>query len=191
MVFMAVPCRGRIGRMPAAGLAAHPRAAPAGVCDVHEPSANAAAGEFGARRLPGGEEIRAPERVDDVPIATPAPTRVEPVETGVRARQAVCGRDRRVGLPGSKGMVIPENPIENPVSRHVAGATGIRSPLPNVFIERTRRAFDSETGPFVGAVAEGKPVPVGFEDGRLALVVADACIRSAADGRTVHVSELE
>jgi myo-inositol 2-dehydrogenase/D-chiro-inositol 1-dehydrogenase len=106
------------------------------------------------------------------------------------ARQAVYGYDQRVELLGSKGMVISENPLENLVSRHFAEATGIRAPLPNFFIERYRQAFDAEIDAFVDVVANGTPVPVGFEDGRLALLLAEACIRSAAEGRSVSVSEI-
>lgn len=106
------------------------------------------------------------------------------------SRQSVYGYDQRVELLGSKGMVISENPLENLVSRHFTDATGIRSPLPNFFIERYRQAFDTEVDHFVDAVANGTPVPVGFEDGRIALVLANACFLSVAEGRTVKVSEI-
>jgi myo-inositol 2-dehydrogenase/D-chiro-inositol 1-dehydrogenase len=107
------------------------------------------------------------------------------------SRQAVYGYDQRIELLGSKGMVISENALKNQLSRHIATGTGIRSPLPNFFIERYRQAFDAEIDAFVDAIADGAPVPVGFEDGRLALLLADACIRSAAEGRIIAVSEME
>jgi myo-inositol 2-dehydrogenase/D-chiro-inositol 1-dehydrogenase len=106
------------------------------------------------------------------------------------SRQAVYGYDQRVELLGSKGMVISENPLENLVSRHFANATGVRSPLPNFFIERYGQAFNTEIDHFVDSVESGKTVPVGFDDGRMALVLADACVLSAAEGRTVSVSEI-
>jgi myo-inositol 2-dehydrogenase/D-chiro-inositol 1-dehydrogenase len=107
------------------------------------------------------------------------------------SRQAVYGYDQRIELLGSKGMVISENALENRLSRHMATGTGTRSPLPNFFIERYRQAFDAEIDAFVDAITKGASVPVGFEDGRLALLLADACIRSAAEDRTIALSEME
>ncbi len=107
------------------------------------------------------------------------------------SREAAYGYDQRVELFGSKGMVISENRRENLVTKHIAGATGIAAPLQHFFIERYGEAFDAEIGHFVDAIENGTPVPVGFEDGRLALLLADACFKSIAEGRTIKTSELE
>ncbi len=335
MISIAVLGCGRIGRMHAANIAAHPRASLVGVFDVHEPSAKSVADGLGVRCFTSADDVFANGEVDAVLIATSTPTHVEFIEQGVRSgkailcekpidlslatvnalkariadsrvpimlgfvrrfdaghagarqallngeigqlyqvtitsrdpamapapyievsggifrdmtihdldmarymlgeavdtvtavgsrlvdpalmercadydvvtvtlttalgkqaiitnsRKSVYGYDQRIELLGSKGMVISENPYENLVSRHFAAATGIRSPLPNFFIERYRQAFNTEISHFVDAVENGKPVPVGFEDGRMALVLAEACVRSVAEGRTVSVSELE
>lgn len=106
------------------------------------------------------------------------------------SREAVYGYDQRVELFGSKGMVVSENRRENLVTRHIAGATGIAAPLQHFFIERYGEAFDAEIGYFVDAIENTAPVPVGFEDGRLALLLADACFLSIAQGRTIKTSEL-
>jgi len=42
---------------------------------------------------------------------------------------------------------------------------------------------------FIAAVEQGTDVPVNFEDGRLALLLAEACCKSVAESRTVNVSE--
>ena len=107
------------------------------------------------------------------------------------SRKAAYGYDQRVELFGSKGMVISENRLGHLVSRHVAEATNISAPLQHFFIERYREAFDAEIGLFVDAVENGAEVPAGFEDGRLALLLADACFRSVAEGRVVKTGELE
>ena len=57
-------------------------------------------------------------------------------------------------------------------------------------LQQDAEAFAAEISAFVDAVEQGKPVPVGFEDGRQALLLAEAAIRSAAEGRTVHTSEI-
>ena len=106
------------------------------------------------------------------------------------SREAVYGYDQRVELFGSKGMVISENRRENLMTKHVAGATGIAAALQHFFIERYGEAFDAEIGYFVDAIENSAPVPVGFEDGRLALLLADACFMSIAEGRTIKTSEL-
>lgn len=108
----------------------------------------------------------------------------------INSREAVFGYDQRVELFGSKGMLISENRRENLVTKHIAGATNISAPLQHFFIERYAQAFDAEIGHFVDAMENGTPVPVGFEDGRLALVLADACVKSVAEGRTVRTSEI-
>jgi myo-inositol 2-dehydrogenase/D-chiro-inositol 1-dehydrogenase len=106
------------------------------------------------------------------------------------SRQAVYGYDQRVELFGSKGMVISENHRQNVMTKHLADATGISAPLQFFFIERYTQAFISEIDHFVDAIEKGAPVPVGFEDGRIALMLADACFKSVAEGRVVKVSEI-
>lgn len=107
------------------------------------------------------------------------------------SREAVYGYDQRVELFGSKGMLISDNRRENLVTKHVAEATGIAAPLQHFFIERYGEAFDAEIGHFVDAIEGRASVPVGFEDGRLALLLADACFMSIAEGRTIRTNELE
>jgi len=64
------------------------------------------------------------------------------------------------------------------------------APLKNFFVDRYADAFAAEISAFVDAIEQGKPVPVGFEDGRQALLLAEAAILSAAEGRTVKTSEI-
>ncbi len=108
----------------------------------------------------------------------------------MNSREAAYGYDQRVELFGNKGMALSDNPRENAMTRHVRGATNVSAPLLHFFVERYRAAFVAEIGSFVEAVESGAPVEVGFEDGRLALVLADAAFRSVAEGRTVTVPEI-
>jgi myo-inositol 2-dehydrogenase/D-chiro-inositol 1-dehydrogenase len=48
----------------------------------------------------------------------------------------------------------------------------------------------AEIDAFVDAVEAGRPAEVGFEDGRRALILAEAAYRSIAEGRMVQVSEV-
>lgn len=106
------------------------------------------------------------------------------------SREAVYGYDQRVELFGSGGMLISGNRRENLVTKHLAGATNVAAPLQHFFIERYGEAFDAEIGHFVESIESGAPVPVGFEDGRLALLLAEACFESVTAGRTIKTSEI-
>lgn len=106
------------------------------------------------------------------------------------SREAVYGYDQRVELFGSKGMVISGNHLDNQVTRFDAQRTGVSAPLKHFFIERFATAFNDEISQFVEAVETGSDVPVDFEDGRQALLLADACFLSIAEKRTVATSEL-
>jgi myo-inositol 2-dehydrogenase/D-chiro-inositol 1-dehydrogenase len=88
-------------------------------------------------------------------------------------------------------MVISDNRRDHNMSKFLSDATNVSAPLQHFFIERYGEAFDAEIGLFVDAVENGAPVPVGFEDGRRALLLADACLKSVSEGRTILTSELE
>ncbi|WP_334174762.1 inositol 2-dehydrogenase [Pseudoxanthobacter sp.] len=106
------------------------------------------------------------------------------------ARKAAYGYDQRVEAHGDGGLAISEN---HPAHRMVlsrAEFTARAAPLQNFFIERYREAFAAEIGAFVTAVTTGRAPDVGFADGRAALVLAEAALRSVAEGRTVAVSEI-
>ena len=51
-------------------------------------------------------------------------------------------------------------------------------------------AYAAEIAAFVEAVEQGKPTPTTGEDGLRALALADAALRSVAEGRAVRVSEV-
>jgi myo-inositol 2-dehydrogenase/D-chiro-inositol 1-dehydrogenase len=106
------------------------------------------------------------------------------------SRQAVYGYDQRVEALGTKGMAISENRRAQEMTLHTAGFTGRADPLLNFFIERYREAFDAEISEFVDAVETGRAPSVGFEDGRLALVLAEAALMSIVEGRVVAVKEI-
>ena len=106
------------------------------------------------------------------------------------SRRAVYGYDQRVEAFGSAGMAISENRTLDHVRLYGAEFTDRAAPLKNFFIDRYADAFAAEISAFVDAIEQGKPVPVGFEDGRQALLLAEAAIRSAAEGRTVATREI-
>ena len=106
------------------------------------------------------------------------------------SRQAVYGYDQRVEALGDKGMVVSENRRPHYSTQYAVDFTERRAPYLNFFIERYDEAFNAEIGAFVEAVEAGRAPEVGFEDGRLALVLAEAALKSVVEGRTVRVSEI-
>ena len=105
------------------------------------------------------------------------------------SRRATYGYDQRIEVLGDKGAVSAEN--QRPVSIEVATAQGFtRPPLHDFFMTRYTEAYAAEIAAFIAAVGgKGKAAPTG-EDGLAALVLAEAALKSVAEGRTVKVCEL-
>jgi myo-inositol 2-dehydrogenase/D-chiro-inositol 1-dehydrogenase len=105
------------------------------------------------------------------------------------SRRATYGYDQRIEVLGEKGMVAAEN--QRPVSIEVATAAGFtRPPLHDFFMTRYTEAYAAEIAAFIAALSgKGAASPSG-EDGLKALLLADCAVKSAAEGRTVKVSDL-
>ncbi|WP_454819297.1 inositol 2-dehydrogenase [Labrys neptuniae] len=108
----------------------------------------------------------------------------------LNSRQAVYGYDQRVEVFGNKGMAVSENRRTHDSVRFTGEFTSRGAPYLNFFIERYAEAFNAEIGAFVDAVENGTAPEVGFEDGRRALVLAEAAGRSIQEGRPVETSEV-
>jgi myo-inositol 2-dehydrogenase / D-chiro-inositol 1-dehydrogenase len=104
------------------------------------------------------------------------------------SRRCVYGYDQRVEAFGSKGMVQSDNPLRTTLKRSDAGTTRGSGPLHHFFIERYREAYLDELNEFIDRVTKGLPPTVGFEDGRRALILADAAFESIRTGKAVKVS---
>lgn len=109
--------------------------------------------------------------------------------TITNSRRATYGYDQRMEVHGSKGSVAAENVHEANIT--IADETGYgRPPLVNFFLERYMPAYRAEIAAFVEAVTNGAAVPTTGRDGLLALALADAALKSVAEGRVVKVSEI-
>ena len=106
------------------------------------------------------------------------------------SRTAVYGYDQRVELVGSAGMVVSGNRKPHEMRRYTAKNVEGAEPYQYFFVERYREAFMAELDAFVGAVETGAPPEVGFEDGRRALILAEAAYVSCRERRLVRVSEV-
>jgi myo-inositol 2-dehydrogenase / D-chiro-inositol 1-dehydrogenase len=106
------------------------------------------------------------------------------------SREAAYGYDQRVEAFGSKGMAVSENRRPHQMLLSAKGYSNHAAPLFHFFIERYQEAFDAEIDAFVEAVETRRPPMVGFDNGRRALVLAEAALKSIAEGRAVKVSEV-
>lgn len=105
------------------------------------------------------------------------------------SRRAAYGYDQRIEVLGSKGMVQAHNHAQASVT--VADATGFHQPpLLDFFMTRYTAAYANEIAAFVAAVRDGTVPPATGEDGLHALALADAALRSVAEGRVVRVAEV-
>ena len=105
------------------------------------------------------------------------------------SRRATYGYDQRIEVHGALGAVAAEN--QRPVSIEVASATGYtRPPLHDFFMTRYTAAYAAEIATFIQAVAGSAVASPSGEDGLSALALAEAALKSVAEGRMVKVSEI-
>ena len=97
--------------------------------------------------------------------------------------RAVYGYDQRIEAFGEKGMLISTNQHPTSLERH--GLDGIRrDPLLHFFIDRYAESYRRELDAFVQALDGSAPL-IGVGDGRRALMIAEAGVRSAKSGMPV------
>ena len=98
--------------------------------------------------------------------------------------RAVYGYDQRIEAFGEKGMLISRNKQPTTLERY--GAGGIRQdPLLRFFIERYAESYARELDDFIRAIDEKRAPSINFDDGRRALMIAEAAAASAKSGAPV------
>jgi myo-inositol 2-dehydrogenase / D-chiro-inositol 1-dehydrogenase len=102
------------------------------------------------------------------------------------SRRATYGYDQRLEVHGSKGRLMAGNRTATTVELADASAVASDKPL-YFFLERYADAYRAELAAFVDAVVNGKPLPVTAEDGRQAIVLAEAAVKSLKTGRPVKL----
>jgi myo-inositol 2-dehydrogenase/D-chiro-inositol 1-dehydrogenase len=103
------------------------------------------------------------------------------------SRRAVYGYDQRVEAFGSRGMVQSENLRASTLTRSGVKATDAREPLLHFFMERYRQAYLDELTDFIDVVDAKRQPTVGFEDGRCALLLANAAWEALRSGKSVRI----
>ena len=101
--------------------------------------------------------------------------------------RAVYGYDQRIEAFGERGMLISRN--QQPTALERYDAQGIRQDsLLRFFIERYAESYRRELDEFVSALAEGRDPSISLDDGRRALMIADAAVESAKTGMPIKLA---
>jgi len=105
------------------------------------------------------------------------------------SRQAVYGYDQRLEVFGSAGAARAENQATDTVLQ--SDNSGIHSAKPpRFFMDRYTECYVTEFREFIDCVLNDKTPPVTGRDGRLAVVVGHAVIKSWKENRPVRLSEI-
>ena len=107
--------------------------------------------------------------------------------TIVNSRHAAYGYDQRIEAFGSKGLLQVANKNDSLVRHWGHKSVEAAGTYQSFFIERYAEAYRLEVAEFIRAVRGMPSRSPGFEDGRAALILADAAESSAGTGTAVTV----
>merc|ERR1712129_134415 len=105
-------------------------------------------------------------------------------------RQSSYGYDQRAEVLGTKGMIATDNVYPNTAKIFKSDFTGNADMPYDFFLSRHGEAYVTETVAFCDSLVNDKPVPCTGSDGLVALIMAVAADKSAAENRWVSFSEV-
>jgi myo-inositol 2-dehydrogenase/D-chiro-inositol 1-dehydrogenase len=103
------------------------------------------------------------------------------------SRRASYGYDQRLEVHGAKGRLMAGNRTATTVELATDASVSADKPL-HFFLERYADAYRAELAAFVDSVVNKKPLPVTAQDGRMAIVLAEAAVKSLKTGRAVKLA---
>ena len=103
------------------------------------------------------------------------------------SRRAVYGYDQRVEAFGSKGMIISNNQTPTSIERYTNKSTTVKDPIHFFFIERYEQAYKDQFNEFVKCVSKKTKPKVTFEDGKNALIIANAAYEAYKKSKVVNI----
>jgi myo-inositol 2-dehydrogenase/D-chiro-inositol 1-dehydrogenase len=109
--------------------------------------------------------------------------------TIINSRHSAYGHDQRLEAFGSEGLLTAGNMAPTTVRKYSAAGTEESDPYLPFFLERYGQAYRNELDSFVKAIRGGTSCSPGFDDGLMALVLANAAEESARSGRVVTVGK--
>ena len=103
------------------------------------------------------------------------------------SRHSAYGYDQRLEAFGPLGLLQVGNVTPTAVRSSTGTLSDAGEPYRRFFLERYEEAYRLELAAFIATVRGEDAGSPGFEDGRAALLLADAADLSAREGRTVEV----
>ena len=104
------------------------------------------------------------------------------------SRHCSYGYDQRVEVFGSKGMVISGNRRDYASEKFLGSKTAIKRPLLNFFIDRYEKAYQLQLDDLVYLVQKRKKPRASFEEGRKAIIIANAAYKSLKFNKAVKIN---
>lgn len=104
------------------------------------------------------------------------------------SRHCSYGYDQRVEVFGSKGMVISGNRRDYASEKFLGSKTAIKRPLLNFFIDRYEKAYQLQLDDLVYLVQKRKNPRASFEEGRKAIIIANAAYKSLKFNKIVKIN---
>jgi myo-inositol 2-dehydrogenase/D-chiro-inositol 1-dehydrogenase len=105
----------------------------------------------------------------------------------VNSRHSAYGYDQRLEAFGDEGMLYADNLTDTSVKRYSSATTEAAEPYIDNFLVRYAISYRRELALFLDGIRSGTNVNPTFDDGRAALILADAATESARTGNTVSV----
>ena len=103
------------------------------------------------------------------------------------SRHCSFGYDQRVELFGSNGMLISGNKNENETQTFTKNSTSQKKPLLNFFIDRYIDAYKLQLDELASYTIKRKQPISSFEDGRRALIIANAASTSLKEKKQIKI----
>jgi myo-inositol 2-dehydrogenase/D-chiro-inositol 1-dehydrogenase len=107
--------------------------------------------------------------------------------TIINSRHSAFGYDQRIEVFGPKGMLKTENVTPSTVKFYGKESTESGLPYLDFFLERYADSYRNELKAFLKGIEEGKQYNSSYDDGRAALMLADAALESSRTGKAVKV----
>ncbi|MEY3909118.1 MAG: hypothetical protein RLZZ90_1025 [Actinomycetota bacterium] len=104
------------------------------------------------------------------------------------SRHAAYGYDQRLEAFGDKGALLATNVAPTTVKKYSTDSVEARKPYLDFFLERYAFSYRSELELFIQSISSGETLNPTFDDGRAALILADAATESARTGKTIAVN---
>jgi inositol 2-dehydrogenase len=134
------------------------------------------------------EELEGSEKYDTASCLVRYPNGVQAMIDV--CRQSSFGYDQRAEVLGTKGMIQTDNVYPNTAKIYKPDFTGNADMPYDFFLSRYNEAYVTETIAFCESLVNDKPVPCTGEDGLVALIMAIAADKSAAENRWVSFQEI-